>query len=181
MKVRAVGKYIRVQPRKVRMIAAAVKNKSAEHASQLLKFHPSKSATVLRKVLMSAMANAVENNSIRDTSTLRVSSIEIGDGPVYKRMQARAQGRGYRILKRTSHVTIELDVMSDDAMNKPKAHGTKEKARPSFKSEKKGKKASAKPEQEDVNTEVAATTEGSTAVATETSAATEAGENSEKE
>ncbi len=140
MEVRAVGKYIRVQPRKVRLIASAVKHKSAEHASNLLKFHPSKSARELRKVLVSAMANAVENTPMKDASMLRIKNININEGPVHKRIQARAQGRAYRILKRTSHITVTLDQLSE--MPEKKQHGTPAKDRPTFITPKKSNKKS---------------------------------------
>lgn len=137
MEVKAVAKYLRVQPRKVRIIADEVRGKSAPFASALLRHHSSKSARLLRKVLESAMANASENNGLAKES-LVISQIMIDAGPRLKRMRARAQGRGARIEKKTSHITVVVEDQEAKAAVKP--HGTKAKARPTFTTGK-GKKA----------------------------------------
>lgn len=80
MEVRAVAKYVRVQPRKVRIVADLVSGKTAEFAAAKLRFHPSKGAGALRKVLVSAMANAAENNGV-NSSALRIRSISVDEGP----------------------------------------------------------------------------------------------------
>ncbi|MFZ4508563.1 MAG: 50S ribosomal protein L22 [Fimbriimonas sp.] len=129
MEVRAVAKYIRVQPRKVRIIADEIRGKEALHTSQILRFHPSKSAKLLRKVLESAIANAVENNNL-EPNALRISTIMVDEGPRLKRMRARAQGRGFAILKKTSHITVVLEDFEPTAAVRP--HGTKPKPRPTF-------------------------------------------------
>lgn len=129
MEVRATAKYIRVQPRKVRIVADEVRGKSATHTVALLRYHPSKSAKALRKVLLSAMANAEENLGI-SPETLKISAITVDAGPRIKRIQARAMGRAYRIEKKTSHITVVVEEVEGGGKVKP--HGTKAKARPSF-------------------------------------------------
>ena len=159
MEVRAVAKYVRVQPRKVRQVAREVRGKSAVQMAHVLRFHPSKSAFALRKVLMSAMANAHENHNL-DMDSLRISTITIDEGPKQKRIQARAMGRANRIFKRTSHITVVVeDVEAEEAV---KPHGTKAKSRPTL-AEKKSKKkkaakaeAAAEPVTEEVKDEAAA-------------------------
>src|SRR5687768_13565328 len=129
MEVRAVGKGIRVQPRKVRIIADEVRGKSAVRAVHLLRYHSSKGARELRKVLLSAMANAQENNNLNPES-LRIATIMVDEGPRLKRIQARAMGRANRIVKKSSHITVVVEEYEAQGAVKP--HGTKAKARPSF-------------------------------------------------
>jgi len=129
MEVKAIGKYVKVQPRKVRIIADEVRGRSASYSAALLKYHPSKSARALRKVLVSAMANAEENHRI-PAENLRIATIMVDEGPVQKRMRARAMGRGFRILKKTSHITVVVEEV--EAEGKVKPHGTKAKPRPKF-------------------------------------------------
>jgi large subunit ribosomal protein L22 len=129
MEVRAIARYVKVQPRKVRIIADEVRGKSATHTDALLKYHPSKSARALRKVLVSAMANAQENHQI-SADNLRIATIMIDEGPRQKRMRARAMGRGFRILKKTSHITVVVEEF--EPAGKVKPHGTQAKPRPTF-------------------------------------------------
>ena len=91
----------------MRLVADQIRSKSAEEALVLLSFSPKKGADIIKKVLESAIANA-ENNEGADIDELRVSTIFVDEGPTHKRMRARAKGRGNRILKRTSHVTVML-------------------------------------------------------------------------
>lgn len=143
MEVRAIAKYVRVQPRKVRIIADQVRGKSAPYTAALLRYHPSKSAKALRKVLVSAMANAQENHGI-GPDQLRIATIMVDEGPRLKRMQARAMGRGNRIIKKTSHITVVVEDVEPTAVVKP--HGTKAKPRPTFQVPgAKGRKKSAAP------------------------------------
>lgn len=141
MEVKAIAKYVRVQPRKVRIIADEVRGKNAEHVASLLRYHTSKSAKALRKVLISAMANAEENNQL-SRDTLKIAAITIDEGPRLKRMRARAMGRGNRILKKTSHITVVVEDAPAEVAVKP--HGTKAKPRPTFAAPTKGKKGAAK-------------------------------------
>ncbi len=143
MEVRAVAKYVRVQPRKVRIVADEVRGKYAEQVVSLLRYHPSKSAKALRKVLISAMANAQENHGM-SLGTLRIATIMVDEGPRLKRIQARAMGRAYRIVKKTSHITVVVE--DTEAQAKIKPHGTKAKPRPSFADAKKAKAKSKKAE-----------------------------------
>jgi large subunit ribosomal protein L22 len=129
MEVRATAKYVRVQPRTVRIIADEVRGRPAPYTSSLLRYHPSKSARLLRKVLESAMANAQENHNLAPEQ-LRVAAITVDEGPRLKRMQARAMGRGNRILKKTSHITVVVEEWEGERKVKP--HGTKAKPRPTF-------------------------------------------------
>lgn len=134
MEVQAVLKNVRVQPRKVRIVAAKVKGKPAAFAAHTLYYHPSKGAHLLRKTLISAIANAQENHGLA-ADDLRIARISVDEGPVFKRIRARAMGRAYRILKKTSHITVVLDDVVED---KPKAAvATKPKPRPTFASPKK--------------------------------------------
>ena len=107
MEVRAVSKYVRISPRKVRKLADAVKGKPVESGLQTLKFMPQKAANILEKILQSAVANADQNADV-DVDLLVVRNIIADQGPTLKRFKARARGRGTRILKRTSHITVIL-------------------------------------------------------------------------
>ena len=108
MEVRAVSKYVRVSPRKVRMIVDAVKGKPVESGLNALKFMPQKAAAIVAKTIRSAVANA-EQNSELDIDQLVIRNVIADQGPTLKRWRARARGRGTRILKRTSHITVILD------------------------------------------------------------------------
>lgn len=146
MGIRAVAKFIRVQPRKVRLVAREVVGKPARHSCEVLRFHPSKGATILRKVILSAVANAVENGKL-DGDSLKIAKIQIDEGPKTKRIIAKAMGRSGRIFKRTSHIMVEVEEFSEAATVKP--HGTQAKPRPSLAKPAKGRKATtAKPEPE---------------------------------
>ena len=129
MEVSATAKYIRVQPRKVRIIADEVRGKHCGHAAALLHHHTSKGAKSLRKVLISAMANAAENHGLAP-ETLKIATIMVDQGPVLKRMTAKAQGRGARILKKTSHITVIVEDVEPTPAVRP--HGAKAKPRPSL-------------------------------------------------
>jgi large subunit ribosomal protein L22 len=141
MEVRAIAKYVRVQPRKVRIIADEVRGKSALYTASLLRYHPSKSARALRKVLMSAVANAAENHGLAPEG-LQIATIMIDEGPRLKRIQPRAMGRANRIIKKTSHITVVVEEAEPTPKVKP--HGTKAKPRPTFSAPGKGKKGGAK-------------------------------------
>ena len=95
----------RISAQKVRLVANQVRGMQVEKAEQLLAFSTKKAAQIVKKVLLSAIANA-EHNDGADIDELKVSRIFIDQGPTLKRMHARAKGRGNRILKRTSHITV---------------------------------------------------------------------------
>ena len=137
MEVRAVAKYVRVQPRKVRIIADEVRGKAAPHTLALLRYHPSKGARALRKVLLSAMANAEANHGL-SADSLQIAAITVDEGPRLKRIEQRAMGRGNRIVKKSSHITVVVSDVEDQAVVKP--HGTKPKPRPTFATPGRGKR-----------------------------------------
>lgn len=138
MEAKAVGKYIRVQPRKVRIVAAEVKGKSATAMANTLQFHPSKGAFYLRKVLVSAIANAEQTLGIPGNA-LKIARIQVDEGPRLKRVTQKAMGRGAKIIKKTSHITVV--VMEQEAAKEVKPHGTQAKPRPKFEAPKKAKAA----------------------------------------
>jgi large subunit ribosomal protein L22 len=107
MEVRAVAKYIRISPQKVRRIIPALRGEPAEEALAKLRFMPQKAAALVGKVLQSAVANADQNADL-DIDSLVVRNVTADEGPMLKRFRARARGRGTRILKRTSHITVTL-------------------------------------------------------------------------
>ena len=103
--VRAVAKYVRITPRKLRLVADLIRGKSAQEAWSILEFTPKRAAGPLKKVLESAIANAKHNNNMV-AETLAVSTVLIDEGPVMKRFTPRARGRASGIKKRTSHITV---------------------------------------------------------------------------
>ena len=99
--------YARISPQKCRLVADQIRGKSVEQALQILMFSPKKGADIVKKVLLSAIANA-EHNDGADVDELKVATICVDEGPTYKRMHARAKARGNRILKRPSHITVAV-------------------------------------------------------------------------
>jgi large subunit ribosomal protein L22 len=108
MEAKATAKYVRISPRKARIVAEIIKGKPIEDALNILKFTPKKAARIINKVLNSALANAEQNYSL-DVDNLYVKQVRVDGGPSWKRIQPRAMGRAYRILKRTSHITVIVD------------------------------------------------------------------------
>lgn len=102
--VRAVAKYIRMSPRKLRRVADEIRGKGAMQSLTLLNFMPYSAAGVIKKVLQSAISNAGEKKL--DVDALKVTSIFVDGGVTLKRIRPRAQGRAYPIKKRTSSVTV---------------------------------------------------------------------------
>ena len=107
MQVTARLRHARISPQKCRLVADVVRGKGVGSALATLKFMPKKGAAMLLKVLESAIANA-ENNLGADIDELKINRIEIDVAPVLKRFAARAKGRGNRIVKRNSHITLEV-------------------------------------------------------------------------
>ncbi len=97
----------RISAQKVRLVADQVRGMPVEKAEQLLAFSTKKAARIMKKVLLSAIANA-EHNDGADIDELSISVIMVDAGPTMKRGRARAKGRGTRILKRTSHITLTV-------------------------------------------------------------------------
>ena len=104
---RATLRYARISARKVKIVADAIRGKSAGEALAIVKFAPKASAEVLEKLLKSAIANA-ENNHYMNRANLIVSEIYANQGPTLKRIRPAAKGSAVRIRKRTSHITIVL-------------------------------------------------------------------------
>jgi large subunit ribosomal protein L22 len=105
MEAKAIAKYVRMSPRKARLVANLIKGKDIQEAEAILRYTPNKASRVIKKVLLSATANA-ENNLGLDKANLIVKSAVIDQGPSIKRIKPRAQGRADRMVHRTSHVTV---------------------------------------------------------------------------
>jgi large subunit ribosomal protein L22 len=102
---KAVARYIRIAPRKVRQVVDEIRGKQVDEAMVMLKYTPRSAAEVLLKVLKSAVANA-ENNHEMNRANLIVDKAYVDQGPTLKRIRPRAQGRAGLIRKKTSHITI---------------------------------------------------------------------------
>ena len=107
MEAKAYLRNVRISPRKVSVVLNLIRNKDTETAMAILKYTPKAACEPLEKLLKSAIANA-ENNHNMDKNNLYVAECFVAPGPVLKRMRPRAQGRAFRVLKRTSHITIAL-------------------------------------------------------------------------
>ena len=107
MEARAIVKYARISPRKVKIVLDLIRNKPVGVAMGIIKNTPKAASEYLEKLLKSAIANA-ENNHNMDVNKLYVAECFATQGPTLKRVQPRAQGRAFRILKRTSHITLVL-------------------------------------------------------------------------
>jgi large subunit ribosomal protein L22 len=107
MQVAAKLRYARISPQKCRLMADAIRGKNVDDALKTLSFTPKKSARIVKKVLESAIANA-EHNHGADIDELKVSAIQVDTAPTLRRYRARAKGRGSRIIKRNSHITIHV-------------------------------------------------------------------------
>lgn len=103
----ARARFVRDSPMKVRRVVELIKGRNASEALAQLRFAPQAASGPVAKVLASAMANA-ENNQDLDPDTLWVKNAYADEGPTLKRIRPRAQGRAYRIRKRTSHITVEV-------------------------------------------------------------------------
>ncbi len=107
MQVSATLRYARISPQKCRLIADIVRGKPVGQALQQLSFMPKKAARIVKKVLESAVANA-EHNLGADIDELSVSHISVDEAPRLKRFQPRAKGRAGKIIKRSSHITVQV-------------------------------------------------------------------------
>lgn len=105
MQAKAVARTVRIAPRKVRLVLDLIRGKDVGEAVALLKLTNKRAASVVEKLVLSAVANA-EHNYDMDTENLYVSEIYANEGPTLKRFRPRAQGRATQILKRTSHITV---------------------------------------------------------------------------
>ncbi len=105
MEARAVARYVRIAPRKARLVVDLIRGKSIDDARAILRFSPRAAAEDVEKVLNSAVANAERNLHVK-SDDLIVGSTFVDEGPTLKRIQPRAMGRAFRINKRTSHITV---------------------------------------------------------------------------
>ena len=106
MEARAQATYVRISPRKVKIVLDLIRNKPVDEAMAIVKFTPKAACEPIAKLLKSAAANAEIKTLSRDA--LYVSECFVCPGPIMKRIRPRAQGRAYRIEKRTSHITVVL-------------------------------------------------------------------------
>ncbi|MGH8507924.1 MAG: 50S ribosomal protein L22 [Gammaproteobacteria bacterium] len=100
-------RFVRVSPQKARLVADQIRGLPVDRALNLLTFSRKKAAGIIRKVLESAIANA-EHNDGADIDALKVETIKIDTAPMMKRVVARARGRANRLMKRTSHITVQV-------------------------------------------------------------------------
>ena len=107
MTTSATLKFTHLSPQKMRLIADQIRGMSADRAVTLLSFSNKKGARIVKKVLESAIANA-ENNDGADIDELKITSVEVNQGPTMKRLRPRARGRADRIIKRTSHLIVKV-------------------------------------------------------------------------
>jgi len=110
METRAVARYVRISPRKIRLVIDQVRGKKVGDALNMLSFATQKGARLLKKLINSAVANAGENSGV-NVDSLYIKRIYADEGPTLKRWRPRAQGRATRIRKRNSHLTVILDEM----------------------------------------------------------------------
>jgi len=108
METRAMTRFLRVAPRKVRLVVDQIRGKEVESALNILKFTPKRAAGIVTRVLRTAIANA-ENTQSVDVDRLYVKRVTVDEGGMWKRFMPRAQGRATRIRKRLSHITIVID------------------------------------------------------------------------
>ncbi|SIS15086.1 50S ribosomal protein L22 [Williamsia sterculiae] len=111
---RATARFVRVTPMKARRVIDLIRGKNVDEALDILQFAPQAASEPVYKVLASAIANA-ENNLDLDRRTLVVSTAFADEGPTMKRFQPRAQGRAFRIRKRTSHITVVVESVAEKA------------------------------------------------------------------
>ena len=112
MAFQASHRFARISPRKVRPLADMIRGKYADDALNLLRFQPQRGARLLEKVIHSALGSAQDPDQLRgktvDTANLIVAEARVDNGPMFKRIQPRARGMAYTILKRMSHIHITL-------------------------------------------------------------------------
>lgn len=111
---RATARFVRTTPMKARRVLALIRGKKVDEALDILRFAPQAASEPIYKVLESAIANA-ENNQDLDRRTLVVGEAFADEGPTMKRFQPRAQGRAFRIRKRTAHITVIVESVADVA------------------------------------------------------------------
>ena len=113
MEVKAQARFIRIAPRKVRIVMDLIRGKNVKEALGILRYTPRRGSKIIEKVLNSAIANA-ENNNEMNRDGLFISKAFVDEGPTLKRFRPRAQGRASRIRKRTSHITVMLQERKEE-------------------------------------------------------------------
>ena len=111
METRAITRFVRLSPRKVRLVVDEIRGKGVEEALNILKFVPKRSAVLVTKTLRAALANAEGTQSV-DVDRLYVKRVTVDEGGMWKRFMPRAMGRATRIRKRLSHITVVVDERS---------------------------------------------------------------------
>ena len=117
MEAKAQARYIRVTPMKARRVVDLIRGLPTGETQAILRFAPQAATEPVGKVLKSAIANATNNNGL-DANDLVITEARVDEGPTMKRFRPRAQGRAYRIRKRTSHITIVVGTPEDVATGK---------------------------------------------------------------
>lgn len=110
METRAITRFVRLSPRKVRLVVDQIRGKGVEEALNILKFVPKRSAAIVAKTLRAAVANAEGTQSV-DVDRLYVKRVTVDEGGMWKRFMPRAMGRATRIRKRLGHITVVVDEM----------------------------------------------------------------------
>jgi large subunit ribosomal protein L22 len=123
----AQARYVRMTPMKCRRVLDVVRGMPVQEALDILRFQPQAASEPVGKVLASAVANA-ENNQQLDRQSLVVSQAYVDEGPTLKRFRPRAQGRAYRIRKRTSHITVVVAPRPEGATSRRAGGPTQKKA-----------------------------------------------------
>jgi len=126
---RAVARHVSLSASKARRVVNLVRGLPAKEALTVLQFAPQAASEPVYKVLSSAIANA-ENNERLDPDALLVSAAYVDEGPTLKRFRPRAQGRAYRIRKRTCHITIEVEAVAPRTQGRPAKKAAAAKAAP---------------------------------------------------
>lgn len=109
MATKSVGRFIRMSPRKARLVIDMIRGQKVGDALNIVRFSPKAAAKIIEKVLKSAIANAQHNDKVKDVDALVVKTAFVNEGPMLKRIRPRAMGRAYRIRHRSSHITITLE------------------------------------------------------------------------
>lgn len=121
MEAKAVEKFIKISPRKLRYVADIIRSKKVNEAVDILTFTQKKAAGIIRKAVQSAAANATENHDMNEDD-LVIEKVFVNEGPILKRFRPRARGRATRIRKRSSHLTV---IVSDGREEEAKNNGSK--------------------------------------------------------
>ncbi len=143
MEIKAHLRYLRIAPRKVRLVADLIRGKSVKEAEDILNFTVKKAAKPILKLLKSAIASAIHNFQKKEEN-LYIKKITVDEGPKLKRWRARARGQAFEIQKKTSHITIVLDEIKKEEKTtkkkKEKVAGEEKKEKEGIKKKKEEKK-----------------------------------------